>query len=265
MTAAMQLMAAAGDVLIDLAVIAGVMGLFFGLVLRRAPMGAGRLLLGGFYLLAGLALLKVGLAISLVPIGLDMAAALMAPAAEAEAGANRALLLFAFVGAIGFATALIEPALTTMAARAEAVSGGAIRALPFRAVVAAGVGSGLVLGAARLHAGIGFAEFLAVMVAAIAALSWGAPKLIRPIAYDSGAVATSLAVVPLVAALGAGIAGALPGRTPLADGFGMVTGALLVPIVAVLCHARIQMWRLRRAQKGEWKHAVQADTGAGDR
>lgn len=263
MTAAMQLMAAASDVLIDLAVIAGVMGLFFGLVLRRAPMGAGRLLLGGFYLLAGLALLKVGLAISLVPIGLDMAAALMAPATEA--GADRALLLFAFVGAIGFATALIEPALTTMAARAEAVSGGAIRALPFRAVVAAGVGTGLVLGAARLHAGIGFAEFLAVMVAAIAALSWGAPKLIRPIAYDSGAVATSLAVVPLVAALGAGIAGALPGRSPLSDGFGMVTGALLVPIVAVLCHARIQMWRLARAQKGEWKHAVQTDTGAGDR
>ena len=263
MTAAMQLAAAAGEVLIDLAVIAGVMGLFFGLVLRRAPMGAGRLLLGGFYLLAGLALLKVGLAISLVPIGLDMAAALMAPATET--GANRALLLFAFVGAIGFATALIEPALTTMAARAEAVSGGAIRALPFRAVVAAGVGTGLVLGAARLHAGIGFAEFLAVMVAAIAALSWGAPKLIQPIAYDSGAVATSLAVVPLVAALGAGIAGALPGRSPLSDGFGMVTGALLVPIVAVLCHARIQMWRLRRAQKGEWKHAVQADTGAGDR
>jgi len=258
---AMRLLATAGEVLIDLAAIAAVMGLFFGLVLRRAPMGAGPLLLGGFYLLAGLVLLRTGLEIALVPLGFEMAVALTGTGGEGAA----LVRLLLFVGLIGFATALIEPALTAMAERTEAVSGGAIRARPFRAVVAAGVGAGLALGAARIHAGIAFAEFLAVMVAAIALLSWGAPKTIRPIAYDSGAVATSLAVVPLVAALGIGIAGALPGRSPLADGFGMVTGALLLPVIAVLFYARLQMWRAARAQEGGKADAVQADTGAGDR
>jgi len=244
---AMRLLATAGEVLIDLAAIAVVTGLFFGLVLRRAPMGAGPLLLGGFYLLAGLVLLRTGLEIALVPLGFEMAVALT----DTGEGSGAALVrLLLFVGLIGFATALIEPALTAMAERTEAVSGGAIRARPFRAVVAAGVGAGLALGAARIHAGIAFAEFLAVMVAAIAVLSWGAPKTIRPIAYDSGAVATSLAVVPLVAALGIGIAGALPGRSPLADGFGMVTGALLLPVIAVLFYARLQIWRAARAQEG---------------
>ncbi|MBX3489956.1 MAG: DUF1538 family protein [Parvibaculum sp.] len=260
---AMRLMAAAVDVAIDLAAIAAVMGLFFGLVLRRAPMGAGPLLLGGFYLLAGLVLLRTGLEIALVPLGFEMAVALTGTGGDGSGVALVRLLLF--VGLIGFATALIEPALTAMAERTEAVSGGAIRARPFRAVVAAGVGAGLALGAARIHAGIAFEEFLAVMVAAIAALSWGAPKTIRPIAYDSGAVATSLAVVPLVAALGIGIAGALPGRSPLADGFGMVTGALLLPVIAVLLYARLQLWRAAHAQGGGKADAVQVDTGAGDR
>lgn len=246
---ATDILEAFGTVLFDLAAIALTLGLYFALLVRRLPVAPGALVLGSLYVIAGLTLLRTGLDISLIPAGLEIASHLAAALHSDDSQAGL-LHLMLFAGLAGFAVALIEPALTTMARRAEAASGGAIPELPFRFAVACGVGSGLALGVLRIYAGLPFDIFFAALVATIMLLSWGAPKLIRPIAYDSGAVATSVVVVPLVTAIGIGIASTLPDRSALADGFGMVTGALLLPVCTVLLYARIQAWRSARPQQG---------------
>jgi len=249
------ILSALGSVLVDLSMIVLTVGLYFTIFVRNLPVAPGQLVIGAFYILVGLALLRTGLDISLIPVGLEMASQLAEVTREA-ADIRALTILVLFAGTIGFAAALIEPALTTMARRAQAASGGAIPELPFRVVVATGVGAGLALGALRIHFGIAFEFFFLSLVLAISLLSWRAPRLIRPIAYDSGAVATSVVVVPLVTALGLGIASALPGRSPLVDGFGIVTGALLLPVCTVLFYARVQTWRMAQSRDGGNKDAV---------
>lgn len=244
-----DILASISMVLFDLIAIALTLGLYFAFFSRRLPVALGPLAFGCLYIIAGLALLRAGLDISLIPAGLEIASHLAALVHNRASG-TALLHLMIFAGLSGFAVALIEPALTTMARRAETVSGGAIPELPFRLVAASGVGTGLALGVLRIHFGVAFDIFFAALVAVIMLLSWGAPKLIRPIAYDSGAVATSVVVVPLITAIGIGIASALPDRSPLADGFGMVTGALLLPVCTVLLFARIQTWRAAHPRQG---------------
>lgn len=252
---AADILNALGLVLIDLAAIALTLGLYFVAFVRRLPVAPAPLVLGGLYIIAGLTLLRTGLDISLIPAGLEIASRLAGAMHDGAKGAGLIHLML-FAGLAGFAVALIEPALTTMARRAETASGGAIPEMPFRFVVASGVGAGLSLGVLRIHSGLAFDIFFAALVVLIALLSWGAPKLIRPIAYDSGAVATSVVVVPLVAAIGIGIASVLPDRSALADGFGMVTGALLLPVCTVLLYARIQAWRAAQPQQGGTRYGV---------
>jgi hypothetical protein len=75
-----------------------------------------------------------------------------------------------------------------------------------------------------------------------------APKLIIPLAYDSGGVTTSTVTVPLVAALGLGLAETVPGRNPLIDGFGLIAFASLFPIMSVMAYAQISAWLTKRAK-----------------
>ena len=133
--------------------------------------------------------------------------------------------------------------LTAVANRVYEMTGGALRPWSLRLVVASGVAMGLALGTVRIAVGFPLEYLLVPMVTAIAVLSFTAPRRIIPLASDSGALATSVVTVPMIAAFGLAVAETIPGRDPLTDGFGLILFALLVPIVSVLALAQLQAWR----------------------
>jgi hypothetical protein len=158
-----------------------------------------------------------------------------------------AIYLFAFC--IGFATTMAEPSLIAVAEKAEEVSQGGIRQLVLRAFVALGVGIGIALGAHRIVAGDPIHFYIMAGYAVVIALTPFAPRYLIPIAYDSGGVTTSTVTVPLVAALGLGLASNLEGRDPLVDGFGLIAFASLFPIITVLAYGIILERLLRRPEE----------------
>src|SRR5690606_41641300 len=118
------------------------------------------------------------------------------------------------------------------------LSGGTVRPLTLRIVVAAGVAGGLLIGTVRIISGIPFEWVLTLLVIVIALLVAGAPRAVVPLALDSGAIATSVVTVPLIAAYGIALAETLPDRSVLIDGFGLIIMALLGPAVALLLFAQ---------------------------
>ena len=172
--------------------------------------------------------------------------------------------VYLFALAIGFSTTLAEPALIAVSMKANTVSGGAIGFWGLRVAVAIGVGIGVSLGCFRIVAGLPLHYFIAAGYVVVIAQTTIAPKLIVPLAYDSGGVTTSTVTVPLVTALGLGLAEAVPGRSPLLDGFGLVAFASLFPIISVLAYAQLAVLRKRVStsarknpdKKQEDKHAL---------
>lgn len=221
----------------DLAPIFVVVAFFQIAVLRQPLPDAGDLLLGALLVMAGLALFLRGLAISLFPLGEAMA--------DAFATKGSALWLFAFAFALGFATTAAEPSLTAVAHEAArvAASAGAIAddnaardsyALALRLTVAVSVGAALVLGVLRILRGWPLPWLILGGYGVVIAVTAVAPPEIIAVAYDSGGVTTSTITVPLVTALGVGLAGAIRGRSPLVDGFGLIALASLTPILFVM-------------------------------
>jgi len=149
--------------------------------------------------------------------------------------------VYVFAASIGFATALAEPALLAVAIKAEHISGGTIRAWGLRIAVAIGVGFGLALGLSEFHGDRALLFIVAGYIIVILQTLF-APKSIIGLACDSGGVTTSMVTVPLVTALGLGLAQAIPGRNPVLDGFGLIAFASLFPIIAVLGYAQIAQW-----------------------
>ena len=195
--------------------------------------------------MTGLTFFIFGLRVALFPIGEGIAHSL--------ARKGSAFWLFAFSFVLGFGTTIAEPALLAVAEEAAEVAVGAgmidnsdeaIRdyALGLRLVVALSVGVALMLGVLRILANwslplmIICGYILVVIVTAIA------PPEIVGIAYDSGGVTTSTVTVPLVTALGVGLASSLKGRNPLLDGFGLIAFASLTPILFVLGYGIITEW-----------------------
>jgi hypothetical protein len=125
------------------------------------------------------------------------------------------------------------------------VSGGAIGVWGLRVAVAIGVGIGVSLGCFRIITGWPLYYFIAAGYVVVIAQTAVAPKLIVPLAYDSGGVTTSTVTVPLVTALGLGLAESVPGRSPLLDGFGLVAFASLFPIISVLAYGQLSVLRAR--------------------
>jgi hypothetical protein len=123
--------------------------------------------------------------------------------------------------------------------KANTVSGGAIGVWGLRVAVAIGAGVGVSLGCFRIITGLPLHYFIAAGYLVVIAQTAMAPKLIVPLAYDSGGVTTSTVTVPLVTALGLGLAEAVPGRSPLLDGFGLVAFAALFPIISVLAYGQL--------------------------
>jgi hypothetical protein len=153
--------------------------------------------------------------------------------------------VYLFAIAIGFSTTLAEPALIAVSMKANTVSGGAVGFWGLRVAVAIGVGIGVALGCFRIITGYPLHYFVAAGYFVVIIQTMFAPKLIVPLAYDSGGVTTSTVTVPLITALGLGLSEAVPGRSALLDGFGLVAFASLFPIISVLAYGQLAVLRER--------------------
>lgn len=247
-----ELLAALGETLRDVLPIAAILTTFRFFVLRRALPNPRRLLLGFAYVLVGLTLFLLGLEHALFPMGRAMAAQFTDPAfigAVAEGGVlpaadSRAYVwVYAFAFAIGFSTTIAEPALIAVAIKANELSAGSIDAWGLRIAVALGVAFGITLGAYRIVIGAPLHYFIIGGYVVVIVQTLFAPRLIVPLAYDSGGVTTSTVTVPLVTGLGLGLAETVPGRSPLIDGFGLIAFASLFPIISVMSYAQASEWR----------------------
>ena len=215
--------------------------LFFQyVVLRRGVAHPLRVAVGFVMVLVGLYAFVVGLKMGLFPIGTIMAEQLI------ERGAPALILLFALL--IGFATTMAEPALVAIGQQAEAASPGRISGSAIRLVVAVGVAVGITLGVYRILVGAPLRYVIMAAYAVVIVLVLLAPKHIVALAFDLGGVTTSEVTVPLVTALGIGLAGAIEGRDVLIDGFGLIAFASIFPIISVLGYAMI-LERIPRLQK----------------
>lgn len=247
----------AGATVLDVAPIAAILLGFQFLILRKRPPNMGKIAIGFAYVLAGLTLFLVGLELALFPIGETMARQLTAPdfinstLDPGDHGYWREYYwVYAFAAAIGFATTIAEPSLIAVAIKAEAVSGGAVKALGLRIAVAVGVAVGVSLGAYRIVSGTPLPYYIMAGYVIVIIQTLRASKFIIPLAYDSGGVTTSTVTVPVVTALGLGLASTIPGRSPLFDGFGLIAFASVCPIIAVLGFASFSDWR-NRHRKGK--------------
>ncbi|WP_424346891.1 DUF1538 domain-containing protein [Kocuria sp. CH-021] len=215
--------------------------LFFQyVVLRRRLSHPLRVAVGFVMVLVGLYAFVVGLKLGLFPIGTMMAEQLI------ERGAPALILLFALL--IGFATTMAEPALVAIGEQAEAASPGRIRGSVLRIVVAVGVAVGITLGVYRILLGAPLHYVIMASYAVVIVLVLLAPKHIVALAFDLGGVTTSEVTVPLVTALGIGLASSIEGRDALIDGFGLIAFASIFPIISVLGYAMI-LERISRPQK----------------
>ena len=237
---------------LDVAPIVGVLVLFQVVVLRRKPANLRRIVSGSIFVLLGLTLFLIGLEEALFPIGKTMARQLTAPetiGAVSMAGGvdwRDYMPVYAFAAAIGFATTIAEPSLIAVALKAEEVSGGAVRAWGLRIAVAVGVAVGVSLGCFRIVTGTPLPWYIIAAYVIVIVQTFRSSRTIVPLAYDSGGVTTSTVTVPVVAALGLGLAASVPGRSPLIDGFGLIAFASVFPIMTVLGYAIVGSWVSRR-------------------
>jgi hypothetical protein len=229
-------------------------------ILRKPIPNLNRIIVGFVLVLLGLAFFLEGLEAALFPLGKLMASQLTNPEFIADGRVDVVLkwwdyywvYLFAF--AIGFATTVAEPSLLAVAIKANQVSAGAINTWGLRIAVAIGVAIGIALGVFRIITGTPLHWYIIVGYILVLAQTVFAPRMIIALAYDSGGVTTSTVTVPLVAALGLGLAGTVPGRDPLLDGFGLIAFASLFPIMSVLAYAQISTWRRQRRETIEYQH-----------
>ena len=246
------------DTFVDVTPIIVVVFFFQLVALRRPVPHLRRTLIGFFYVLIGLSLFLVGLREALFPLGEIMAQQLTAPSfiapAETAAGAFTARWwdygwVYAFAASIGFATTIAEPSLIAVAIKARQVSGGAISIRGLRVAVALGVGFGVALGSFRIVTGTPLVFYILGAYIIVIIQTVFSARTIIPLAYDSGGVTTSTVTVPLVAALGIGLATTIPGRSPLIDGFGLIAFASVFPIISVLGYAQLGAWASARRAK----------------
>jgi len=239
------IMATCLDILPILAIIIG----FQLLVIRRPLIHPQKIIIGFIYVILGIACFLEGLQMALFPMGELMAQQLTSPEFLGIDLNNTTVVwqhylwVYIFAASIGFATTLAEPSLIAVAIKAEEISGGAISAWALRISVSIGVAFGIALGAYRIVVGAELYLFIISGYIVVVIQTLFAPKLIIGLAYDSGGVTTSTVTVPLVTALGLGLASTIPGRNPLMDGFGLIAFASLFPIITVLAYAQIAEWR----------------------
>lgn len=228
---AMQLFSVIGDIAPILAVI-----FFFQYAVIKKPLPQlPKISLGIIYVIIGLYAFIVGLEMGLFPIGETMALQLT------QQDNHFFIYLFGFL--IGFSTTMAEPALLAIALKVEEISAGGIRQNILRISVALGVAIGIALGAYRIVSGDSIHYYIIAGYTVVIVLTYYAPRYIIPIAYDSGGVTTSTVTVPLVAALGLGLADNIEGRNPLIDGFGLIAFASLFPMITVMSYGIVSHFK----------------------
>ena len=216
---------------------------FFQLVILKQPIpNLEDILIGTLLVVVGLALFINGLQMALFPIGENIAYAF------ARKGSTVWLLIFAF--ALGFGTTIAEPALIAVAAEAAkvAANAGLIADLVdardsyadgLRITVAFSVGLAILIGVIRIIKGWPLQYLIIGGYVCVVIMTAFAPKEIIGIAYDSGGVTTSTVTVPLVTALGVGLASSIRGRNPMIDGFGLIALASLTPMIFVMAYGMV--------------------------
>ncbi len=229
----------------DLTPIVLVIGIFQFLIFRQPVSGAVSLAIGAVIVVVGLTFFIYGLELALFPIGETIAHAL------ARKGSAAMVLTFAFL--LGFGTTMAEPSLTAIAKEASNVAASAAAipdteesrknyALGLRLTVALSVGIALVLGVLRIIFGWSLPVMIITGYVLVILVTAVAPDDIVGIAYDSGGVTTSTVTVPLVTALGIGLASSLRDRNPMTDGFGLIAFASLTPMVFVMIYGGVIQW-----------------------
>ena len=216
---------------------------FFQYIIIKKPVAhLHKIITGIIMVILGLYAFIVGLEMGLFPIGETIALQLT--------GTGNNLLIYLFAFLIGFSTTMAEPALLAIAIKAEEISEGNIKQNILRIVVALGVAVGIALGAYRLVSGDPIHYYIIGGYILVILFTYFAPRYIVPIAYDSGGVTTSTVTVPLVAALGLGLAQNIEGRNPLIDGFGLIAFASLFPMLTVMGYGiHAEYYRKKKLQK----------------
>ncbi len=226
----------------DIAPIIGMILIFQLFIIKEKIPNLAQTLFGIFMVWIGLTLFIVGLEKALFPIGKMMATQLTSPdfLGKTLLDWNDYYWVYLFAASMGFSATIAEPSLLAVSIKANEVSGNSIRVWPLRITIALGVAIGIALGSYRIVVGLPLHYFIIAGYGVVILQTFFAPKQIIALAYDSGGVTTSSVTVPLVAALGLGLASTIEGRNPLIDGFGLIAFASLFPIMGVLAYAQIK-------------------------
>ena len=233
------------ETLRDVTPIILVIGIFQILVLRQGFPNLRKVILGVVLVILGLTFFLAGLELALFPVGELMARQLSDPEFLGEYFSGpltdwRAYYwIYIFAALIGFSTTIAEPALYAVAVKANEVSGGTIGTFNLRLIVALGVAAALVVGTYRIVVGGSLASYIMVGYIIVIIQTIFVRKDLVALAYDSGGVTTSTVTVPIVTALGLGLASVVPGRNPALDGFGLIAFASVFPMITVLGYAQI--------------------------
>lgn len=229
----------------DVAPIVVLIAVFQILIIKKSIPNLKKVVLGVALVVLGLTFFLIGLEKALFPLGELMAKQLSSPAFVANHYSGELTdwqayyWVYIFAALIGFSTTIAEPSLYAVAVKANEVSGGTIGTFYLRFVVAIGVALALVVGTYRIVVGDSLATYIMVGYIIVIIQTLFVKKDIVALAYDSGGVTTSTVTVPIVAALGLGLASVVPGRNPALDGFGLIAFASVFPMVTVLGYAQI--------------------------
>ena len=215
----------------DVAPIIMVILFFQYMVLQKSIPHLPKVMAGFVLVIVGLYAFVIGLKLGLFPIGTSMATQLVA--------LDTFLWVYLFAFSIGFATTMAEPALIAIGSQAEEAAKGKLSGNRIRLLVALGVATGITIGVHRIITGDSIHYYIMGGYALVITLTAFAPKYIVPLAFDLGGVTTSEVTVPLVTALGIGLATHIEGRNVLIDGFGLIAFASIFPIVTVMLYAII--------------------------
>jgi hypothetical protein len=229
----------------DVAPIVLLIAIFQIFIIKKSIPNLKNVVFGVVLVILGLTFFLMGLEQALFPVG-ELMAQQLSNADFIGANYSGALTdwqayywVYIFAALIGFSTTIAEPSLYAVAVKANEVSGGTIGTFNLRLVVAIGVAFALVVGTYRIVVGDSLATYIMVGYIIVMIQTLFVKKDLVALAYDSGGVTTSTVTVPIVAALGLGLASVVPGRNPALDGFGLIALASVFPIITVLGYAQI--------------------------
>lgn len=229
----------------DVAPIVLLIAIFQIFIIKKSFPNLKKIVFGVVLVIFGLTFFLMGLEQALFPVGEMMAKQLSNPefVSENYSGSlsdwQAYYWVYIFAALIGFSTTIAEPSLYAVAVKANEVSGGTIGIFYLRFVVAIGVAIALVVGTYRIVVGHSLATYIMIGYIIVVIQTIFAKKDLVALAYDTGGVTTSTVTVPIVAALGLGLASVVPGRDPALDGFGLIAFASVFPMITVLGYVQI--------------------------